>query len=117
MVQLVDIDGDPVPDCERYTPTCPPDLEDPSDWGPEWDNWTWSPTDPFAGIDQADVDAAAVALKDLETLPIAGGAPDHKYSDQDPAAHVAWLQDPDGFYPPDAQVEPARPDRHSPDAL
>lgn len=42
IVTLVDIEGFGVPDCERYTPTCPPD-----------------PTD------RADVEAAAAMLEDL----------------------------------------------------
>jgi hypothetical protein len=62
MVCLVDIHGGPVPDCERHTPTCPADLDDPAEWpeSNDVDGWRWE-----TGPDPADVEAAAAALEDL----------------------------------------------------
>lgn len=47
LVQLVDLAGDPVPDCERFTPTCPPDLDDAAEWpeSNDVDGWRWEPTE------------------------------------------------------------------------
>lgn len=123
MVQLVDIHGDPVPDCERHTPVCDPDPTDPADWGPGWDNFHWQlgpepgpddegpGDDDFDDIDRADVDAADAALADLEyarLAPISGGSPDHEYTDEDHASHMAWLQELDGSFPPADRAEEQR---------
>jgi hypothetical protein len=64
MVRLVDLDGNPVPDCERHVPTCPPDPDDPAEWpeSNDVDGWHWE-TGPE--LDPGDVDAAAAALEDL----------------------------------------------------
>jgi hypothetical protein len=47
-------------------------------------------------------------LDDLDIPPISGGAPEHEYTDQDHADHMAWLDGLDADYPPDDQPEPAR---------
>lgn len=68
-VNLVGIDGCGVPDCERYTPTCPPDPTDPADW-PAWtDHWFWEPTEmledlPMPGLEAEPYEPSAEDLAD-----------------------------------------------------
>lgn len=104
-VHLVDITGFDVPCTERaHGPE--PDPTDPSNWGPEWDNWYYTPTD------SAELMAAeAEAFADMADLPsrgygeqlwaqlmvegslpsICGGAPEPFVpSDEDWADYLAW---------------------------
>lgn len=66
------------------------------------------PDDEWPNLDSL---AAAAALEDLALPPIAGGAPERTDDDIDREArdHAEWLQQVDGSYPPDDQVEPVRP--------
>lgn len=94
MVCLVDIHGDPVPDAERYTPTCPPDPDDPAEWpeSNEVDGWFWCTSDPEGDVWPIDLAVAIAALEDLAVIEpeddedLGPDAPD-----ADPSLHFAGI--------------------------